>query len=62
MNRAKLAVMASLVVVLTLGAIGTKQGQAQAQKTAYVSMAPLDQYLMADRNAEIALARSSAQS
>jgi hypothetical protein len=35
---------------------------AQAQKTAtpYPSMAPLDQYLMADRNAEIALARTAA--
>jgi hypothetical protein len=29
-------------------------------KTPYPSMAPLDQYLMADRNAEIALARSAA--
>ena len=37
-----------------------KQGQAQAPKTAYSNMAPLDQYLMADRNAEIALARSAA--
>jgi len=35
-------------------------GQAQAPKTAYPSMAPLDQYLMPDRNAEIALARSAA--
>jgi hypothetical protein len=35
---------------------------AQAQKpvTAYPNMAPLEQYLMADRNAEIALARSAA--
>src|ERR1700691_4556094 len=34
----------------------------QAQKTdsPYPSMAPLDQYLIADRNAEIALARSAA--
>jgi len=29
-------------------------------KTQYLSMAPVDQYLMADRNAEIALARSAA--
>src|SRR5579863_9692885 len=36
------------------------QAQAQDAKTPYPSMAPLDQYLMADRNAEIALARSAA--
>lgn len=60
MNRAKLAVMASLSFVLTLGVIGIKQGQGQAPKTSYPSMAPFDQYLMADRNAEIALARSAA--
>ena len=33
---------------------------AQDAKTPYPSMAPLDQYLMTDRNAEIALARSAA--
>ena len=33
---------------------------AQDAKTSYPSMAPLDQYLMTDRNAEIALARSAA--
>lgn len=35
-------------------------GLAQDAKTPYTSMAPLDQYLMADQNAEIALARSAA--
>ncbi len=34
--------------------------QAQAAKASYPSMAPLDQYLMTDRNAEIAMARSAA--
>jgi hypothetical protein len=34
--------------------------QAEDAKAPYPSMAPLDQYLMADRNAEIALARSAA--
>ena len=34
--------------------------QAQVQKTPYPVMAPLDQYLIADENAEIALARSAA--
>jgi hypothetical protein len=33
---------------------------AQAAKDAYPAMAPLDQYLIADENAEIALARSAA--
>jgi hypothetical protein len=38
------------------------QAQAQAQnvKTPYPQMAPLEQYLMADRDAEIAMARSAA--
>jgi hypothetical protein len=35
-------------------------GRAQDTKTPYPSMAPLEQYLMVDRNAEIALARSAA--
>ena len=60
MNRKRLAKVASLSCALILGLIGMEQGQAQAPKTAYPSMAPLDQYLMADRNAEIALARSAA--
>lgn len=34
--------------------------QAQKADTPYPSMAPLDQYLMTDRNAEVALARSAA--
>jgi len=60
MHQARLTVMASLSLVLTLGVIGMKQGQAQAPRTSYPSMAPLDQYLMTDRDAEIALARSAA--
>lgn len=60
MNRARLAVIASLSFALILALFGLKQGQAQARKTAYPGMAPLDQYLMPDRNAEIALARSAA--
>lgn len=34
--------------------------QAQDPKVPYPKMAPIDQYLMADRNAEIAMARSAA--
>ena len=60
MNRRRWAMAASLGFALIVGLIGMKQGQAQEPKTAYPSVAPLDQYLMADRNAEIALARSAA--
>ena len=47
----------SIAVALMLGTCGA---WAQNSKTSYPSMAPLDQYLMKDRNAEIALARSAA--
>ena len=39
---------------------GSPHTWTQEAKTQYPKMAPLDQYLMADRNAEIALARSAA--
>jgi hypothetical protein len=38
----------------------TRQMRAQTKKTAYPAMAPVDAYLIADQNAEIALARSAA--
>jgi len=60
MNHGRLAMIASLSFALLLALIATEQGQAQEPKTAYPSMAPLEQYLMADRDAEIALARSAA--
>ena len=60
MNRRRLVRVACLSFGLILGLIGMKQGQAQAPKTAYSNMAPLEHYFMADRNAEIALARSAA--
>ena len=60
MRRTVLPVVASLSFTLILELIGTKPVQAQAPKTAYPSMAPVEQYLMPDRNAEIALARSAA--
>jgi hypothetical protein len=46
----------ALVVALSV----SWQARAQDAKAAYPNMAPIDQYLMADRNAEIALARSAA--
>jgi len=48
----------AFALVVVLGAWG--QAPAQEAKGPYPSMAPLDQYLIADRNAEIALARSAA--
>ena len=47
-----------VALVFLLG--GAWHAQAQNAKTPYPTMASLDQYLMADRNAEIALARSAA--
>jgi hypothetical protein len=37
------------------------QGRAQEIKAPYPNMAPLAQYLMADQNVEIAMARSAAR-
>ncbi|HEY6375156.1 MAG TPA: hypothetical protein VIX90_06485 [Edaphobacter sp.] len=48
----------SFALVVALGA--ACQSQAQDAKAPYPSMAPLDQYLIGDRNAEIALARGAA--
>src|SRR5208283_4499917 len=48
----------SFALIVVLGAAW--QAPAQDAKAPYLSMAPLDQYLLADRNAEIALARSAA--
>ncbi len=50
--------LGSYALILLLGAAW--QVQAQDAKAAYPSMAPLEQYLISDRNAEIALARSAA--
>jgi hypothetical protein len=60
MNRklAKTIALGTFALVVALGA--WSHTQATDSKTPYPSMAPLDQYLMADRNAEIALAQSAA--
>jgi hypothetical protein len=50
--------LGSFALVVMLGAAW--QAHAQDAKTPYPSMAPLDQYLIADPNAEVALARSAA--
>ena len=54
----RLAAWKSIVLAFLLGIAA--QAIAQDAKAPYPSMAPLDQYLMADRNSEIALARSAA--
>jgi hypothetical protein len=58
MNRKKFQAFASLA--LALSPIWYAAGQAKDSRLPYPTMAPLEQYLMADRNAEIALARSAA--
>lgn len=60
MNRRRAAMVVSVIFAMVLGFMGVERAPAQESKTAYPSMAPLGQYLMADRNAEIALARSAA--
>jgi hypothetical protein len=51
----------ALLVVVGTAVLGTTcQAMAQDAATTYTKMAPVDQYLMADRAAEIALARSAA--
>src|SRR5271156_828968 len=59
MNR-KMAKTIALAALALAVAAGTWRAQALDAKTPYPSMAPLDQYLMPDRNAEIALARTAA--
>lgn len=51
-----IAVCAALVLVCVDGGLA----RAQSDTNAYARMAPLDQYLMADKDAEVALARSGA--
>ena len=51
-------ILGSIALAVLLGAAW--QEQAQDTKAPYPNMAPLEQYLISDRNAEIALARSAA--
>jgi len=53
----EVSALAFAIPILLLWPLGA---HAQAAKAAYPAMAPLDQYLMPDEKAEIALARSSA--
>jgi hypothetical protein len=60
MTRNEFAAVASLILTLSFVSGASRPAWAEDAKTPYPGMAPLDQYLMADRNAEIALARSAA--
>jgi len=57
-KRFKRVPFAGFVLILVLVVFGS--ALAQSPQTSYPSMAAVDQYLMVDRNAEIALARSAA--
>jgi hypothetical protein len=54
----KMIALGAFALVIVLGEWW--QAQAQDPKAPYASMAPLEQYLMSDRNAEIAMAQSAA--
>src|SRR5580704_6230733 len=56
-NNIRIADLALVVLVFLSCPICSR---AEVEKAAYPAMAPLDQYLIADENAEIALARSAA--
>src|SRR3984885_6187243 len=56
-NNIRITALALAIPILFLG---PAEARAQAAKAPYPAMAPLDQYLIPDEKAEIALARSSA--
>jgi hypothetical protein len=60
MNRKGFEAIASLSFLLMFIPVAALQAQTQSGQMSYPSMAPVDQYLIADRNAEIALARTAA--
>jgi hypothetical protein len=60
MQKKTLSFLASAFLVQVVLPGATCQARAQAEKASYPAMAPLDQYLMPDRNSEMALARSAA--
>jgi hypothetical protein len=60
MKRNRFQAVGSLGFTLILILDAAWQGRAQDRQMSYPSMAPIEQYLMTDRNAEIALAQSAA--
>ena len=60
MKRQSFETFVSGTVMLVFVLAGAWQARAQDSTTSYPNMAPLEQYLITDRNAEIALAQSAA--
>ena len=60
MQKKKLSFLADLILARVIFPGATCLAQTQAEKVPYPAMARLDQYLAADENSEIALARSGA--
>ncbi len=60
MERKRMSMKAFRSIALVLMLVAAWGAKAQDTKTPYPSMAPVDQYLIADRNEEIKMARSAA--
>src|ERR1700722_7196783 len=60
MNRSRCQAIAPLSFLLIFILDAAWQARAQGPQMLYPGMAPIEQYLITDRNAEIALARSAA--
>jgi hypothetical protein len=60
MRKKHVTIISLAFVILVVLATSAWKAQAQTEKTPYPSMAPLDRYLIPDRNSEIALARTGA--
>jgi hypothetical protein len=60
MDKYRVAIIPLALLVLMALAGTVSKARAQTETTAYAATAPVDAYLMADQNAEIALARSGA--
>ncbi len=60
MRMKQVTIVALVFVIPVVFVASVRQTRAQAEKSPYPSMAPLSQYLIADRNSEIALARTGA--
>ena len=59
-GRLEIGVALSMLLAMAMAMAVAESSPAQSPQHAYPSMAPLSHYLMADRDAEIALARSAA--
>ena len=60
MNRQKVSTTGLEIFALAVVLCAAWQAQGQDSRSLYERMAPIDQYLMTDRNTEIALARTAA--